>query len=497
MRLDNFLTALLPDQSRSHIQRLIKDGRVTGPMATLRASTMVHAGQVFVVEIPAPTDADARGRVAAAAHHLPGRGPRRARQAGRDGRASGAGPQHRHAGERAAPPRQGSERHRRRAAARDRASAGSRHVGSDGRREERSRPPGAVAPVRRARSRQGIHRAGVGTRCRPASASTRAIGRDPSQRQKMSTRARRAQERRDAGDRRAPLQGRVASEGGDRHGTHAPDPRPPERHRPSHRRRSDLRRAPPADVSDLACRAAARTSVSARGPAGVHASARRPAGRVRFPAAARICRPSSTTSRSASRKATSRTSDVRRTAGSPNRSEREAMHRPGGRKPMADPERLTHERVYDGKVFNVDRDRVRMPNGREVTVDVVRHSTVGRPDPGARTRARHPDQAVPVRGEPLVMGIAGRQRGRRRAARGGGAARVPRGDRTGARHHRAPRALFTRRRATATKKCCSSGCRGCPSRPRRQPRTRTKTSSRASSASRTRARWSAAAKSRT
>ena len=40
---------------------------------------------------------------------------------------------------------------------------------------------------------------------------------------------------------------------------------------------------------------------------------------------------------------------------------------------MNDPERLSHERVYDGKVFDVDRDRVRMPNGREVTVDVVRH----------------------------------------------------------------------------------------------------------------------------
>ena len=41
---------------------------------------------------------------------------------------------------------------------------------------------------------------------------------------------------------------------------------------------------------------------------------------------------------------------------------------------MSDPDRLSHERVYDGKVFDVDRDRVRMPNGREVTVDVVRHA---------------------------------------------------------------------------------------------------------------------------
>jgi ADP-ribose pyrophosphatase len=53
---------------------------------------------------------------------------------------------------------------------------------------------------------------------------------------------------------------------------------------------------------------------------------------------------------------------------------------------MSDPERLTHERVYDGRVFNVDRDHVRMPNGREVTVDVVRHSRsvvlIPVPEPG-------------------------------------------------------------------------------------------------------------------
>lgn len=35
---------------------------------------------------------------------------------------------------------------------------------------------------------------------------------------------------------------------------------------------------------------------------------------------------------------------------------------------------LSSERVFDGKVFEIDRDRVRMPNGREVSVEVVRHS---------------------------------------------------------------------------------------------------------------------------
>lgn len=56
-RLDNFLTALLPDLSRSHIQRLIKDGRVTGPGASLRASTPVRAAQVFILDLPPPTEA--------------------------------------------------------------------------------------------------------------------------------------------------------------------------------------------------------------------------------------------------------------------------------------------------------------------------------------------------------------------------------------------------------------------------------------------------------
>ena len=56
-RLDNFLTAYLPDRSRSHVQRLIKDGHVTGPVSSLRPSTAVRAGQVYHVDIPLPTAA--------------------------------------------------------------------------------------------------------------------------------------------------------------------------------------------------------------------------------------------------------------------------------------------------------------------------------------------------------------------------------------------------------------------------------------------------------
>ena len=49
-------------------------------------------------------------------------------------------------------------------------------------------------------------------------------------------------------------------------------------------------------------------------------------------------------------------------------------------------ERLSSEQVFKGKVFSVDRDTVKMPNGRTVTVDVVRHSKsvviVPVPEPG-------------------------------------------------------------------------------------------------------------------
>jgi ADP-ribose pyrophosphatase len=34
---------------------------------------------------------------------------------------------------------------------------------------------------------------------------------------------------------------------------------------------------------------------------------------------------------------------------------------------------LSRQDVFKGKVFTIERDRVKMPNGRDVTVDVVRH----------------------------------------------------------------------------------------------------------------------------
>ena len=66
-----------------------------------------------------------------------------------------------------------------------------------------------------------------------------AIGRDPSNRQKMSARAKHAREAVTRITRAHPLPGAHALPGGDPHRAHAPDPRAPERDRPSHRRRLD------------------------------------------------------------------------------------------------------------------------------------------------------------------------------------------------------------------------------------------------------------------
>ena len=59
MRLDQFLTNLLPSVSRSQIQRLIKDGHVLAPIKQLRASTPVRAGMHVEIAVPPPAPASA------------------------------------------------------------------------------------------------------------------------------------------------------------------------------------------------------------------------------------------------------------------------------------------------------------------------------------------------------------------------------------------------------------------------------------------------------
>jgi 23S rRNA pseudouridine1911/1915/1917 synthase len=58
-RLDAFLAAVLPDRSRSQIQKLIRDGHVSGGGGDLRPSTAVKTGQRYRVALPEPVAATA------------------------------------------------------------------------------------------------------------------------------------------------------------------------------------------------------------------------------------------------------------------------------------------------------------------------------------------------------------------------------------------------------------------------------------------------------
>jgi len=57
LRLDRFLVSLLPEQSRSQIQRLIKDGHVLVGGREAKANQAVKSGQAIVVDAPAPVEA--------------------------------------------------------------------------------------------------------------------------------------------------------------------------------------------------------------------------------------------------------------------------------------------------------------------------------------------------------------------------------------------------------------------------------------------------------
>lgn len=51
------------------------------------------------------------------------------------------------------------------------------------------------------------------------------------------------------------------------------------------------------------------------------------------------------------------------------------------------PTRLSHRIAFNGRVFRVERDRVRLPNGRAAVLDIVRHrgSVVMVPQPSAQS----------------------------------------------------------------------------------------------------------------
>jgi 23S rRNA pseudouridine1911/1915/1917 synthase len=60
VRIDRYLTGVLPGQSRSQVQRLIKEGRVRIAGHDVRPNRVVHAGDAIEVEIPEPVAAGPR-----------------------------------------------------------------------------------------------------------------------------------------------------------------------------------------------------------------------------------------------------------------------------------------------------------------------------------------------------------------------------------------------------------------------------------------------------
>ena len=59
-RLDHFLVSLLPEQSRSKIQRLIKEGHVRVDGREAKSNQAVKTGQAVTVDLPEPVDAAPR-----------------------------------------------------------------------------------------------------------------------------------------------------------------------------------------------------------------------------------------------------------------------------------------------------------------------------------------------------------------------------------------------------------------------------------------------------
>lgn len=58
VRLDKFLAGEVPSQSRSQIQRLIEDNRVSLPrVKVVKANTLVQAGDLVTIDVPAPAPA--------------------------------------------------------------------------------------------------------------------------------------------------------------------------------------------------------------------------------------------------------------------------------------------------------------------------------------------------------------------------------------------------------------------------------------------------------
>jgi hypothetical protein len=145
-------------------------------------------------------------------------------------------------------------------------------------------------------------------------------------------------------------------------------------------------------------------------------------------------------------------------------------------KDQSDVDVLERKRVFDGRVFTVDRELVKLPHGPTVTLEVVRHPTsvviLPVPGPGQVILIRQYRHAVNRWLWELPAGS------------------VDPGESPGS-------ARSTRRPGTATKRWSSSVFPDWPSPPTPQQSTRTRTSRRGRSRSVTPATWSARVRSPT
>src|SRR5262245_62030622 len=60
LRLDRFLASVLPETSRSQIQKLIEKGLVRVDSREARANQSVKPGQAIAVELPEPVDSEVK-----------------------------------------------------------------------------------------------------------------------------------------------------------------------------------------------------------------------------------------------------------------------------------------------------------------------------------------------------------------------------------------------------------------------------------------------------
>ncbi len=75
--------------------------------------------------------------------------------------------------------------------------------------------------------------------------------------------------------------------------------------------------------------------------------------------------------------------------------------------------------AFTGRIFTVAVDRVRLPHGTTVEMEVVRHPVSVILIPVDSRRSHHPRQAVPLRGRSVVMGASSGERGPWRNPRSG------------------------------------------------------------------------------